>query len=102
VDVETEHLLESSPGSSKVKLTGRQKWLIAGLILLQVPSSAIFYPLAAVISLTGIGVPLSMILLGIGTMPYSSAMKRKVAWQSGTGCEHGEDRRASGSDGRPP
>jgi hypothetical protein len=39
--------------------------------------------LAAVISLTGIGVPLSVILLGIGTMPYSSAMKRKVAWQSG-------------------
>lgn len=77
---------EPDPSSSKVKLTGRQKWVIAGLLLLQVPAAAIFYPLAAVISLTGIGVPLSVILLGIGTMPYSSAMKRKVAWQSGGEC----------------
>lgn len=85
--VETEYMLVSNPSSPKSKLTGRQKWLIAGLFLLQVPSSAIFYPLAAVFSLTGIGIPLSMILLGIGTMPFSLAMKRKVAWQSGGGSE---------------
>ncbi len=87
-----ESLLVSNPNSSKAKLTGRQKWLIAGLIVLQVPSSAIFYPLAAVFSLTGIGIPLSMIFLGIGTMPFSLAMKRKVAWQSG-GDRKIEDRR---------
>jgi hypothetical protein len=84
---ETEDMLVSNPSSSKSKLTGRQKWLIAGLLFLQVPSSAIFYPLAAVFSLTGIGIPLSIIFLGIGTMPFSVAMKRKVAWQSGGGSE---------------
>ena len=91
--MEAEHKLESGPTSPKAALTGRQKWLIAGLILLQVPSSAVFYPLAAVLSLTGIGVPLSIVLVGIGTMPYSSAMKRKVAWQSGWVPERGGDRR---------
>lgn len=83
--METESLLVSDPSSRKAKLSGGQKWLIAGLVLLQIPSSAIFYPLAAVFALTGIGIPLSIIFLGIGTMPFSSAMKRKVAWQSGAG-----------------
>jgi hypothetical protein len=41
--------------------------------------------LAALFALTGIGVPLSVIFMGIGTMPFSSAMKLKVAWQSGGG-----------------
>lgn len=76
----------SNPNSSKPKLTGGQKWLIVGLISLQVPSSAIFFPLAALFALTGIGVPLSIVFVGIGTMPFSLAMKRKAAWQSG-GCE---------------
>ena len=78
-------MVVSNPSPPKAKLTGRQKWLIAGLLVLQVPSSLIFYPLAAVFSLTGIGIPLSMIFLGIGTMPFSLAMKRKIAWQSGGG-----------------
>ena len=76
-------MVVSNPNSPKVKLTGRQKWLIAGLICLQIPSGAIFYPLATIIVLTGVGAPLSIILLRIGTMPYSLAMKRKAAWQSG-------------------
>ncbi|MGD0393930.1 MAG: hypothetical protein ABSC41_14970 [Acidimicrobiales bacterium] len=75
-------MVASKPNSSSAKLTGRQKWVIAGLVVLQVPSSVIFYPLAAVFALTGIGIPLSMIFLGIGTVPLSVAMKRKVAWQS--------------------
>jgi hypothetical protein len=78
-------MVASNPGSPKAKLTARQKWLIAGLIFLQVPSSVIFYPLAALFALTGIGVPLSVVLMGIGTMPFSSAMKLKAAWQSGGG-----------------
>ena len=85
--METEHPAVANPSSPKAKLTGRQKWAIAGLIVLQVPSGAVFFPLAAVVSLTGIGVPLSVIFLGIGTMPYSSAMKHKVAWQSGGASE---------------
>jgi hypothetical protein len=75
-------MVVSNPHSPKVKLTGRQKWLIAGLLCLQIPSSALFYPVATVIVLTGVGAPLSIILLRIGTMPYTLAMKRKAAWQS--------------------
>jgi hypothetical protein len=85
-------MVVSHSNSPKSKLTGSQKWLIAGLICLQVPSGAIFYPLATLIVLTGVGAPLSMVLLRIGTMPFSSAMKRKAAWQSGEGpmVEHGQ------------
>ena len=80
---EAGYMVVSDPKSPRAKLTGSQKWLIAGLICLQVPSGAIFYPLATIIVLTGVGAPLSIILLRIGTMPFSLAMKRKVAWQSG-------------------
>jgi hypothetical protein len=50
--------------------------------------------------LTGIGIPLSIIFLGIGTMPCSSAMKRKLAWQSGRGpgLEHGRRPTVVGED----
>jgi len=82
VTAETDNMVVSNPNSPKVKLTGKQKWLIAGLLCLQIPSSVIFYPVATVIVLTGVGAPLSIILLRIGTMPYSLAMKRKAAWQS--------------------
>jgi hypothetical protein len=81
--VRTEYMRAANPSSPKVKLPGREKWLIAGLIFLQIPSSAIFFPVAAVIILTGVGAPLSMILVAIGTKPFSLAMKRKAAWQSG-------------------
>ena len=76
-------MVVANPNSPKVKLTGRQKWVIASLLCLQIPSSAIFYPVATIIVLTGVGAPLSIILLRIGTMPYTLAMKRKAAWQSG-------------------
>jgi hypothetical protein len=76
-------MVVSKPNPAKTRLTSKQKWLIAGLIFLQIPSGAIFYPVATVIVLTGVGAPLSMILLRIGSMPFSSAMKRKTAWQSG-------------------
>jgi hypothetical protein len=82
-------MVASNPNSPKVKLTGRQKWVIAGLICLQVPSSLLFYPVATVIVLTGVGAPLSVVLLRVGSMPFSSAMKRKAAWQSGEQLESG-------------
>ena len=75
-------MVVSNPNPPKAKLTGRQKWLIAGLICLQVPAGAIFYPVATIIVLTGVGAPLSMVLLRVGTLPYSLAMKRKAEWQS--------------------
>jgi hypothetical protein len=96
---EAGHMVVSNPNSPKAKLTGSQKWVIAGLICLQVPSGAILYPLATVIVLTGVGAPLSMILLRIGTMPFSLAMKRKAAWQSGEEPEIDHDRRPRVSAG---
>lgn len=86
-------MVVSNPHSPKAKLTGSQKWVIAGLLCLQVPSAALFYPVATIIVLTGVGAPLSMILLRLGTMPYSMAMKRKAAWQSGE---------PKADDGQPP
>lgn len=82
--METDQILGSNPRAAKTKLTGGQKWLIAALLVLQIPSSLLFYPLAALFALTGVGVPLSLILTGIGTMPYSTAMKCKTAWQHGS------------------
>jgi hypothetical protein len=86
-------MVVSNSNPFKAKLTGSQKWLIVALFCLQVPSGAILYPVATVIVLTGVGAPLSMILLRIGTMPYSIAMKRKAAWQSGEGPNINDGRR---------
>ena len=61
--------------------------MIAGLVLLQIPSSLIFYPLAAVFAITGIFVPVAMVLMGIGTLPISFAMRCKDRWQAGGGQE---------------
>jgi hypothetical protein len=73
----------SSPSPSKSKLTGGQKWMVAGLLLLQIPSSLIFYPLAAVFAITGIFVPIAIVLMGIGSLPFSCAMRWKGRWQGG-------------------
>ena len=83
MEAKTDSMVVSNPHSPKVKLTGRQKWVIAGLICLQIPASALCYPLATIIVLTGVGAPLSVVLLRVGSMPFSSAMQRKAAWQSG-------------------
>lgn len=81
--VETEPVV-SSPSPPKSKLTGRQKWMIAGLLFLQIPTSLIFYPLAAIFAITGIFVPIAMVLMSIGTLPISVAMRCKDRWQSGS------------------
>jgi hypothetical protein len=57
--------------------------MIAGLFFLQIPSSLIFYPLAAIFAITGIFVPIAMVLMGIGSLPVSFAMKCKARWQGG-------------------
>ncbi len=55
--------------------------MIAGLLFLQIPSSLVFYPLAAIFAITGIFIPIAMVLVGIGTLPLSFAMKCKDRWQ---------------------
>jgi len=76
-------LVVSTPGAPHSKLTGRQRWAIAGLLFLQIPSSLIFYPLAAIFAITGIFVPIAIVLMTIGTLPFSSAMKLRDTWQGG-------------------
>ena len=73
----------STPSPPKSKLTGGQKWMIAGLLFLQIPSSLIFYPVAAIFAITGIFAPIAMVLMGIGTLPFSFAMKCRRNWQGG-------------------
>ena len=77
----------SSPRPPKSKLSGGQKWMIAGLLFLQVPSSLIFYPLAAIFAITGIFVPIAVVLMGIGTVPFSFAMRCRDGWQGDGGPE---------------
>jgi hypothetical protein len=81
--VVTESLV-SDPSPPTSKLTGGQKWMIAGLIFLQIPMSLIFFPLAAIFAITGIFVPVALVLMSIGTLPISSAGKYRDRWQGGT------------------
>jgi hypothetical protein len=74
----------------KSKLTGGQKWMITGVYLLQIPSSLILCPLAAVFAITGIFVPLSF------------AMMFKDRWQGGGIPERADHRLTSPvTDGIP-
>jgi hypothetical protein len=73
----------ANPQPPKSKLTGGQKWMITGLLVLQIPSSLIFYPIAAIFAITGIFAPIAMVLMAVGTWPFSFAMKCKDRWQRG-------------------
>ena len=55
--------------------------MIAGLLILQIPSSLIFYPLAAIFAITGIFVPIAMVLIGVGTVPFTFAMRCRDRWR---------------------
>ncbi len=57
--------------------------MIAGLLFLQIPSSLIFYPVAALFAITGVFVPIAMVLMGIGTLPFSFAMRCRDRWRGG-------------------
>jgi len=66
----------------KVRLPVKEKILIAGLLVLEVPLALFFIPLATVLVLTGILAPLGMMSFAVGTKPFSVAMQRKSKWQS--------------------
>jgi hypothetical protein len=74
-----------TPVSARPKLTGQQKWMLTGLFVLQVPMALFFIPLAAIFAITGIFVPIAILLLGIGTLPFTYAMKCRDHWQGGSG-----------------
>jgi hypothetical protein len=81
---ENDCMTQSPPRPPKAKLSAKQKMAIAGLLCLQIPAGAIFFPAATIIILTGVGAPISMALWAIGSMPFSLAMQRKRAWQAGS------------------
>jgi hypothetical protein len=58
--------------------------MIAGLLVLEIPWGLFFFPLAAIFAITGIFVPIAMVLIGIGTLPFAYAMRCRDRWrQSG-------------------
>jgi hypothetical protein len=76
------HALPKAKPRAKAKLRVWQKLTIAILFVIQVPVAILFYTPAAIIALTGIGLPVSFILMGIGSSPATLAMNRKRAWQA--------------------
>lgn len=56
--------------------------MIVALVILQVPFSLFFYPLAAIFAITGIFVPVAMVLMGIGSLPFSLAMRYRDRWRA--------------------
>ncbi len=76
--------------------------MIAGLLFLQIPSSLIFYPVAAIFAITGIFAPIAMVLMGVGTLPFSFAMKCKQSWQGGEAPEEPSIARQSAATGDGP
>ena len=98
--VETDDMPEPNPSSHETKLSVGQKLMIAALICLEIPFAAIFYPLATIIILTGVGAPISMLFWAIGTMPFALAMKYKATWQSDEDrqTEHGQHPRVANDD----
>ena len=79
--VSTESVVPDA-GPPRSKLTGGQTWTIAGLLVLQIPWSLLFFPLAAIFAITGIFVPVAIVLMGVGTLPFSYAMRCRDRWQA--------------------
>ena len=69
-------------GPPRSELTGGHQWMIAGLLFLQIPWSLLFFPLAAIFAITGIFVPVAIVLMGVGTLPFSYAMRCRDRWQA--------------------
>jgi hypothetical protein len=68
-------MLASKNHLPEATLPWKKKASIAGLLCLQIPFGVVFFPLAAVLVLTGILAPLGMMSFAIATMPFSWAMK---------------------------
>ena len=69
----------SKQPASFVKVPMREKLLVAGLMILEIPFAIFFIPLATVLVLTGILAPLGMLSFALGTKPFSLALRIKNA-----------------------
>ncbi|MCU1363964.1 MAG: hypothetical protein JWM55_1792 [Acidimicrobiaceae bacterium] len=59
----------------------KKKAFMAGLLCLEIPVGVFFFPLAAVLVLTGILAPLGILSFKVATMPFSRAMRCRTAGQ---------------------
>lgn len=75
-------MLAPKTQSPKASLPWTKKALIAALLCLEIPVGIFFFPLAAVLVLTGILAPLGMMSFTVARMPITWAMKCKSGWQS--------------------
>lgn len=78
-------MITENKGLPKAAMPWRLKALIAVLLCLQIPIGIFFFPLAAVLVLTGILAPLGMMCFTIARKPSSLAMKCRADWQSQRG-----------------
>jgi len=81
VVTETNHTNASKTHLPKATLPWTKKMLIAGLLCLEIPFGLVFFPLAAVLVLTGVLAPLGIMSFAIATRPFSWAMKSRTAWR---------------------
>jgi hypothetical protein len=65
----------------RATLPWKKKAFMAGLLCLQVPVGVFFFPLSAVLVLTGILAPLGILSFKVATMPFSWAMRCRTAGQ---------------------
>ena len=79
---ETNHMGALQAHVPKPSLPWTTRALIALLLCLEIPVGLFFFPLAAVLVLTGILAPLGMMSFSIATKPYALAMRFKAAGRS--------------------
>ena len=79
---ESDHVIAPFTDTEKSALPWKEKTLIAGLMILQIPLAVIFFPLAAVFVLTGILAPLGVASFAVATKPTSLALRRRSTWRS--------------------
>jgi hypothetical protein len=85
VETDTNYTVAPTTKGPKAPLPWKKKLLIVGLLCLEIPFGVAFFPLAAVLVLTGILAPLGMMSFKAATMPISLAMKYKDTTHSGGG-----------------
>jgi len=73
--------VDSPPAPPRTKLTAGRTCVLAGLYVLQVPWGLVFFPLAAIFAITGIFVPVAIVLIGVGTLPFSAAVRLRARWR---------------------
>jgi hypothetical protein len=75
----------------RATLPWKKKALIAGLLCLEIPFGVVFFPLAAMLVLTGFLAPLGLMCFAIATMPFSQAMKLRAAREGASGPSIGDE-----------